>query len=70
MACVGDYLDREPGVLVWLMWGRLEVWANRRVIAVLGAMTHQPEQNERVDRTNVAGFILMLVVVGYFCSSP
>jgi hypothetical protein len=53
-------------LLVWLVRFRLEVWANRRVIASLEAVAHRPKQKDAANRTIAVGWMLVLVVVGYF----
>jgi hypothetical protein len=51
-------------LLLWALRLRIEVWANRRVIAVLEATAHQPQQKEKPKRTFAAGFVLILVLLG------
>ena len=48
----------------WSLRLRMEVWANRRVIAALEAAAHQSDQKGESKRTNGVGLAFLLVVVG------
>lgn len=45
---------------------RVEVWANRRVIAALEAAVVPAEQKGRSSRTQGTGLVILLVAVGQF----
>jgi hypothetical protein len=51
-------------LLIWLVRPRLEVWANRRVIASLKEIAHQLGPRKGSKRTSgvVVGLLLLLVV--------
>lgn len=48
----------------WSLRLRMEVWANRRVIAALEAAAHQSDRKGESKRTNDVSLAFLLVVVG------
>lgn len=53
-------------ILLLLRWSlrlRLEVWANRRVIAALEAASHHSEQKGRPNQSNGVSFAFLLVML-------
>lgn len=52
-------------LFVWSLRLRMEVWANRRVIASLEVSVRHAEQKARPNRTNGVGlpFIMVLILV-------
>jgi hypothetical protein len=51
-------------LLRWALRLRLEVWANRRVIAALEAAAHNSAQKSKQNRTLAVSLMLFLVVLG------
>lgn len=51
-------------LLLWSLRLRLEVWANRRVIAALEAAAYHSEQKGRSNRTNGVSLAFLLFLLG------
>ena len=51
------------GLFIWSLRLRMEVWANRRVIASLEMAARHTEQKGRSNRTNGIHLLVVLVVV-------
>jgi hypothetical protein len=48
-------------LLVWLLRLRMEVWANRRVIAALEAVAHQSDPKVRPNRPGGVGLLFLFM---------